>query len=90
MINIAEMKKEIVPSQDLFANPKNLCFPNFLPKTAAIKSEIIKIVKAIIAINFGKIKIVKTEEIKNQEAPFNKILFVLISCSRRKIPNIRK
>lgn len=48
---LALIKKAKVPSRLL---ENNLCFPNFLPISAAIESLIIKIVKAVINNILGK------------------------------------
>ncbi len=64
---IAAIIKAIVPSRDFL---KNLCFPNFLPKTAALASESIKIANAFITINFGKMITHTSAEMKTQVAPF--------------------
>jgi hypothetical protein len=59
--------KAIVPSSDFL---KNLCFPNLLPNIAALASDRIKIAKAFITMNLGKIITHTSAEMKTQVAPF--------------------
>ncbi len=65
MIN-PEIINATVPSQDL---SKREWRPNFLPMSAARRSEIIKIVNAVMATNFENKIIVMIAEIKTHEAP---------------------
>lgn len=77
MIKDALMKNAIVPSQDL---SNNLCLPNLLPINAADKSDIIKIIKEVIANILGKTAKTNNADIKTQDAPF-KTKPSFFSCS---------
>ena len=73
---MALTKKAKLPSSDFL---KNLCLPNFLPRSAAEESEIIKMEHEVTTIHLGNIRIHMIAEIKIFDAPFN--LFRLLSIS---------
>ncbi len=81
---IEAMIKAIVPSRDFL---KNLCLPNFLPNTAALASDKIKIANAFMKINLGKIITQIRAEINTHVAPFKFFALWSLSCWRSIGPN---
>ena len=78
------LKKNVKVPSKLLAS--NLCFPNFLPISAAAVSLIIKIVKAVTNSTLGNIIAHRSAEISTYVAPFKFFFLLSTSCFLRRKP----